>query len=57
MFSLRLEDGTKIAGLHYKPSIGSRIRIDDIDKWFKVTRVDGRIAYSINWFDERVNPF
>lgn len=53
MFSLRLEDGSKISGLHYKPSVGCRIYLDNKDEWFKVTRITGRIAYAVRWFDER----
>lgn len=53
MFGLRLEDGTKICGLYYKPNLEDVILIDDQNKWFKVTRIAGRIAYCMRWFDER----
>ncbi|WP_339189769.1 hypothetical protein MKY54_05210 [Paenibacillus sp. FSL P2-0121] len=53
MFGLQLEDGTKICGLCYKLNLEDVILIDAQNKWFKVTRIAGRIAYCMRWFDER----
>lgn len=53
MYSLRTEDGAFVAGLHYKPSVGMNIRIDSMDKWYKVTSLFGRIAYSKKINDPR----
>lgn len=51
MYSLRLKDGSKIKGIHYKPSVGSFIKIDDIDKWYVVLEIVGRIAYARETID------
>lgn len=53
MFGLRLKDGTQIAGLHYKPTVGEFIFIDDLDKWYLVTDIAGRIAYARQTVDPR----
>jgi hypothetical protein len=54
MFGLRLKDGTKVAGLFYKPIVGNVILIDDIDKWYEVTDVIGRVAYARQTVDPRL---
>lgn len=46
MYGLRLKDGTKVAGLSYKPTIGDVIKIDEKDQWFQVTEIVGRVAYA-----------
>jgi hypothetical protein len=53
MFGLRLESGEKVTGLFYKPNVGDTILIDKQDKWYKITKVIGRIAYSRRTIDPR----
>lgn len=53
MYGLRLKDGTRISGLHYKPTVGSYIYLDDADKWYEVTDIAGRIAYARQTIDQR----
>ncbi len=51
MYGLRLKDGTKVAGLHYKPALNDIILIDETWKWYKVTEIVGRVAYARQTID------
>ena len=53
MYGLRLKDGTRIAGLFYKPKIHDVIRIDETDTWYKVIEIIGRVAYAKQAVDPR----
>lgn len=53
MYGLRLEDGTKVSPLYYKPKVGHIICIDKTDKWYTVTEIVGRLAYCMSISDPR----
>lgn len=39
-YILCLNDGTPIVDVAYKPKIGAIIKIDDVEKWYKVLHVN-----------------